>query len=64
MPTTLMVSHMICPRAGYLNQTLHIVACVKQFNRSRLIIDETKPNFTDTSTFVAADWVEIYPDTE
>ena len=64
MPTTLMASHMMCPRAGHLEQTLHMFAYLKQFNRSRLVFDETEPDFADTSTFVTADWAEFYPDAE
>ena len=37
-------------------------AYLKQYNWSRLVFDETEPDFVDTSTIVAADWVELYLD--
>ena len=38
-------------------------AYLKQYNKSRLVFDETKPNVADTYTFVKAGWCEHYPDT-
>ena len=38
-------------------------AYLKQYNKSRLVFDETKPNDDDMSTFVKADRCEYYPNT-
>ena len=39
-------------------------AYLKQYNKSRLVFDETKPNDADMSTFVKVDRCEYYPDIE
>jgi hypothetical protein len=62
MPTTVLSSYMMSPRKGHLEQALHVFAYLKQYNRSKLVFDETEPNFADTSTFVDADWTEYYLD--
>ena len=64
MPTNSMASHMMRPRKGHLEQTLHMFAYLKKYNSSRLVFDETEPTFAASSTFVQADWVELYPDVQ
>ncbi len=39
----------------------HIFASLKQFNRSILIFDDSKPNFSDTH-FHTCDWYKYYPE--
>mgnify|MGYP000288004004 CR=1 FL=1 len=61
MLTTLLSSYMMLPRKVHLEPALHMFAYLKQYNISKLVFYETKPDFADTSTFVNADWTEYYP---
>ena len=62
LPTSLLSRYLASPRWGHLEQALHIFAYLKKYNRSRMVSDETMPNFDETSDFSSADWSETYPD--
>ena len=62
---TTAVSHMsrfmANPREGHLEQTLHIFAYLKKYDKSAIVFDDTTPDF-DESRFTRPDWSEYYPD--
>ena len=49
------------PREGHLEQTLHIFAYLKKYDKSAIVFDDTTPDF-DESRFTRPDWSEYYPD--
>lgn len=61
LPVCLMSSYLANPRAGHLEQVLHIFAYLKKYNHSSLVFDDTRPLF-DEERFAAADWSQYYPD--
>ena len=61
LPVALLSRYLASPRWGHLEQALHIFAYLKKYNRSRMVFDETMPDFKDTSNFVIGDWSEVYP---
>jgi hypothetical protein len=61
VPVSLLSRFMVSPREGHLQQCYHIFAYLKQFNRSRLIFDDSDPSFGD-AYFHVCDWSEYYPD--
>ena len=48
------------PRAGHLEEALHIFAYLKRYDRSAIVFDPTTPQF-DESRFTECDWSEYYP---
>jgi hypothetical protein len=61
VPVSLFSRYMISPREGHLQQCYHIFAYLKQFNRSRLVFDDTEPDLSEYY-FHTCDWSEYYPD--
>ena len=61
LPVALLSRYLASPRWGHLEQALHIFAYLKKYNRSKMVFDETMPDFEDTSNFVIGDWSEVYP---
>ena len=61
VPLAMLSRHLALPRAGHLEQVLHIFAYLKRYNRSAMVFDDSRPQFDETR-FVRADWAEFYPD--
>jgi len=61
VPVSLLSQFMMLPREGHLQQCYHIFSYLKQFNRSRLIFDDSLPDLSD-KYFHICDWEEYYPD--
>ena len=62
MPVCLLSSYLMSPRIGHLEQALHCFAYLKNYNRSKMIVDDSSPNFDNTSFFKHGLWEEYYPD--
>jgi len=63
VPVSLLSCFVASPREGHLQQCYHIFAYLKQFNRSRLVFDDSEPTFEE-SNFHVCDWSEYYPDAQ
>jgi hypothetical protein len=63
MPVSIMSSYMAAPRVGHLNQLYHIFGYLKTHLRSKMVFDDTRPQF-DEHRFVKCDWSEYYPGAE
>jgi hypothetical protein len=48
-------------REGHLQQLYHVFAYLKAFDRSKLVFDDTRPDFGGTD-WHDCDWREFYPD--
>jgi hypothetical protein len=55
----LMAQYLVAPRQGHLNQIYHMFAYLKQHERSRIVLDASRPR-VDESRFHRADWHEFY----
>ena len=64
MPVCLLSSYLMSPRVGHLEQALHCFAYLNKYNRSKLVFDDTRPSYDDSSFFKHSDWSEYYPDAE
>ena len=62
MPVYLLSSYLMSPRIGHLEQALHCFAYLKKYNRSKMVFDDSCPNFDNTSFFKHGLWEEYYPD--
>jgi hypothetical protein len=60
VPVSLLSRYMVSPREGHLQQAYHVFACLKQFNRSKLIFDDPEPTF-EGAYFHGCDWMEYNP---
>ena len=49
------------PREGHLEQMFHIMAYLKNNNKSRLVFDHSYPTFTNVNDPQQVDWQEFYP---
>jgi hypothetical protein len=56
-------SHAAAPREGHLDQAFHVFAYLKHHGRSKLVFDDTNPEF-DERRFKKCNWSETYPDAE
>ena len=56
----MMSRFLAAPREGHLEQVLHIFAYLKKNNRSKIVFDDSLPEF-DESRFERCDWEEFYP---
>jgi hypothetical protein len=61
VPVSLLSRFLVSPREGHLQQAFHIFAYLKQFNRARLVFDDTVPDLGATY-FHVCDWTTVYPD--
>ena len=61
MPVSLFSRYLAQAREGHLNQVFHIFAYLKQYNRSKIVFDDSLPEI-DESRFHICDWTEFYPD--
>jgi hypothetical protein len=52
--------YLASPRAGHLEEAIHIFAYLKAHDRSSVVMDDSLPSF-DESRFVKCDWSEYYP---
>ena len=52
---------MATPRAGHLEQTIHVLLYLNKHLRSSLVMDDTKPELSALATFEEKDWREFYP---
>lgn len=48
------------PRAGHLEQALHIFAYLKKYGKSSMVFDDSRPVF-DESRFTQVNWNDTYP---
>ena len=48
------------PRAGHLEQALHIFSYLKKYSRSSMVFDDARPEY-DEARFIQSDWTECYP---
>jgi hypothetical protein len=48
VPVSLLSHCLVSPQEGHLQQTFHIFAYIKQFNRARLVFDDTMLDFGGT----------------
>jgi hypothetical protein len=55
--------YVVSPREGHLQQPFHIFAYLKHHKQSKMVFDDTEPDF-DESRFKFCDWSEFYPDAE
>ena len=62
LPTALMSRYLVAPRWGHLEKLIHMFGYLKQHPRSKMVMDERIPDFTETSYFSSYDWSEVYPD--
>ena len=60
VPVALLSRFLSAPRVGHLDQSFHIFAYLKRYNKSALVFDDTVPVFDD-SEFTKCDWSELYP---
>ena len=60
VPVALLSRFLSAPRVGHLDQSFHIFAYLKRYNKSALVFDDTVPVFDD-SEFTKCDWSEFYP---
>jgi hypothetical protein len=58
-----MAQYLAAPREGHLNQVYHIFAFLKAHDRSRIVMDASRPR-VDESRFHQADWTEFYRDAQ
>jgi hypothetical protein len=58
-----MAQYLVAPREGHLNQVYHIFAYLKQHDRSRVVMDASRPK-VDETRFHKADWHEFYRDAQ
>jgi hypothetical protein len=61
VPVTMLSCYFMPPHEGHLQQTYHIFAYLKQFNRPMLVFDDCEPCFP-TNGFHTCDWGSHYPD--
>ena len=55
--------YVVSPREGHLQQVFHLFAYLKHHKRSKMVFDDSKPNFNDNA-FNVCDWSEFYADAE
>jgi hypothetical protein len=55
LEVSVMSSHLVLPREGHLEQTLHIFAYLKKYHNSELVFDPTYPEI-DKASFERQDW--------
>jgi hypothetical protein len=53
--------YLASPRRGHLEETLHVFAYLKAYDKSAIVFDPRYPIF-DESKFTKVDWEEYYPD--
>jgi len=61
MPVSLLSRYLAQAREGHLHQVFHIFAYLKEHDRSRLMFDDTCPEY-DESRSHKCDWEDFYPD--
>jgi hypothetical protein len=61
--TAIMSKYMVQPRHGHLNELFHMFAYLKAHDRSRLVLDASRPH-VDESRFIKQDWTDFYRDAE
>ena len=62
LPVSLMSRYLCAPRWGHLESVIHLFGYLKKHPRSKMVMDERLPDFTETSAFSQYDWSEVYPD--
>ncbi len=63
LEVSLLSRFLAAPREGHLEQCYHIFAYLKKHDRSKIVFDDTLPNF-DAERFTECDWAEYYPDAQ
>jgi hypothetical protein len=58
-----MAQYLVAPHEGHLNQVYHMFAYLKQHDRSRIVMDASRPK-VDETRFHKADWHEFYRDAQ
>jgi hypothetical protein len=54
--TAIMSKYLVQPRRGHLNELFHMFAYLKSHDRSRLVLDPSRPRI-DESHFIKQDWM-------
>ena len=57
---TLLSSFLAAPRRGHLEQAFHVFGYLKRYDRSRMVFDDSEPDFSKKH-FEKCDWAEYYP---
>ena len=60
MLLSLFSRYLALAQEGHLNQVFHIFAFLKQYNRSKIVFDDSLPEI-DESQFRVCYWEEFYP---
>jgi hypothetical protein len=58
-----MSKYLVQPREGHLNQLFHLFGYLKSHDRSRIVLDASRPK-VDEQRFVKQDWTEFYRDAQ
>ena len=61
VPVLLLPRYLAHTRAGYL--AYHIFVFLKNYERTKLLFDDSDPYFIEKKVFKNYDWTESYPDT-
>ena len=62
LPTSLMSRYLAAPKWGHLENVIHMFGYLKKHPRSKMVMDERIPDFSESSYFSEFDWSEFYPD--
>jgi hypothetical protein len=57
----IMSKYLVQPRVGHLNELYHLFRYLKSHDRSRIILDASRPTI-DEKRFLKQDWTEFYRD--
>ncbi len=60
MPVAMMSRYMAAPREGHMEKVLTIFAYLKTHDHSRMVFDDTIPDFDESRFNGGADWTEYY----
>jgi hypothetical protein len=63
LSVALLAQYLTAPREGHLNQVYHCFAYLKAHDRSKIVLDDSRP-LVDESRFVKQDWTEFYRDAQ
>jgi hypothetical protein len=61
LPVALLAQYLAQPRIGHLEQAFHIFAYLKRHDRSRIVLDPSRPQLNEQN-FIKADWTDFYRD--
>mmetsp|Transcript_10776 Transcript_10776/g.15574 ORF Transcript_10776/g.15574 Transcript_10776/m.15574 type:complete len:227 (+) Transcript_10776:552-1232(+) len=58
-----MSKYLVQPRRGHLNEIFHLFAYLKSHDRSRLVLESSRPRIDETR-FIKQDWTDFYCDAQ